>query len=160
MNKLPLVNVVVRTFNEEDWIKFSLIKILEQNYNNFVITVVDSGSSDATLDVIKIFVKKYPKKITLKTIKNFKPGDAINIGARAQKSDYFICISAHCIPTNSGYIKEYVNFMQDNNDENTVALKEWSKKGICKIHFRIHRKKKCLLNKLKSRIYIGDTGSP
>lgn len=116
MNKSPLVNVVIRTLNEEDWIKFSLIKLLEQNYNNFVITVIDSGSSDATLDVIKIFVKKYPKKITLKTIKNFKPGDAINIGAKAQKSDYFICISAHCMPTNSGYITEYVNFMQDNND--------------------------------------------
>ena len=73
MNKSPLVNVVIRTLNEEDWIKFSLIKLLEQNYNNYVITVIDSGSSDATLDVIKIFVKKYTKKITLKTIKNCKP---------------------------------------------------------------------------------------
>ena len=37
----PLVNIVVRTFNEEDWIRSCLTRIFAQNYRNKVVTVVD-----------------------------------------------------------------------------------------------------------------------
>ena len=116
MNKLPLVNVVIRTFNEEDWIKFCLIKILEQNYDNFIITVVDSGSSDATLNIVNQYIKANPNLILLRNIEDFKPGKAINIGADSIDSDYFICLSAHCIPQNQNFISSYVNFMEDKKD--------------------------------------------
>ena len=110
----PKVNIVIRTFNEEDWIKHCLVHSLNQAYDNFVITIVDSGSSDATLKIVENFISRYPEKIILKTIDLFKPGNAINFGARSMDSDYFICISAHCIPEDARWISSYVEFMESN----------------------------------------------
>ena len=110
------VNIVIRTFNEEDWIKFCLVHSLNQSYDNFTITVVDSGSSDATLQIVDDFISRYPEKIVLKTVDVFKPGNAINCGAMAMESDYFICVSAHCIPKDENWISSYVDFMQSNTE--------------------------------------------
>jgi len=108
----PKVNIIIRTFNEEDWIKHCLLHSLDQAYDNFVITIVDSGSTDATLEIVEEYITQHPEKILLKTVDAFKPGNAINVGARAAGSDYFICISAHCIPENPKWISAYVEFME------------------------------------------------
>ena len=112
----PIVNVVIRTFNEEDWIKHCLLHVLRQNYDNLVITVVDSGSEDATVNVVKNISDEFPDKILLKTVDVFKPGNAINVGASAVDSDYFICLSAHCIPQASDWVAKYVEFMQSHSN--------------------------------------------
>jgi rhamnosyltransferase len=108
----PFVNIIVRTYNEENWIKFCLLKLLEQNYENYIITVVDSGSADATKQIVGECMAKNQKKIILETIEVYKPGNAINLGASITDSDYFICLSAHCIPDNSEWIATYVDFME------------------------------------------------
>lgn len=115
-NTSPKVNVVIRTFNEENWVKHCLNHCIKQAYDNFVITVVDSGSTDATLAVVQNFIVKYPEKITLKEVDVFRPGNAINLGASATISEYFICISAHCIPESSEWITAYVEFMESHID--------------------------------------------
>ncbi len=111
----PKVNIIIRTHNEENWIKHCLKHILGQNYDNFFITIVDSGSTDATLQIVQDHISAYPEIILLESVAVFKPGNAINIGARAVSSDYFICISAHCIPENGSWISDYVDFMEHNN---------------------------------------------
>ena len=112
----PKVNIVIRTFNEEAWIKHCLIHLLNQTYDNFAITIVDSGSSDATLKIVDNFISKCPEKIGLKIVDVFKPGNAINVGAMAMESDYFVCVSAHCIPVAVDWISSYVEFMKSNLD--------------------------------------------
>lgn len=113
---VPKVNIVIRTLNEESWIKYCLIHCLNQSYDNFTITIVDSGSNDGTLEIIREISKKYPSLIVLKSVEVFKPGNAINIGAITCDSDYFICISAHCIPENKTWISSYIEFMENNSD--------------------------------------------
>ena len=108
----PFVNIIVRTYNEENWIKFCLLKLLKQNYENYVITVIDSGSIDATKQIVGECMAKNQKKIILETIEVYKPGNAINLGASITDSDYFICLSAHCVPENSEWIAAYVDFME------------------------------------------------
>ena len=112
----PKVNIVIRTLNEENWIKYCLLHCLKQSYDNFWITIVDSGSTDGTLQIIRDFSKENPSLILLKSVEVFKPGNAINIGATAGNSDYFICISAHCIPENKTWISSYIEFMENNGD--------------------------------------------
>lgn len=108
------INIIVRTFNEEDWIKFCLTHLLDQCYNDFVITVVDSGSSDATLEIVKGFIRHDPEKVILRTVDVYKPGYALNCGAQASDSDYIICLSAHCIPCGKDWVSSFVDFMQSN----------------------------------------------
>jgi GT2 family glycosyltransferase len=112
----PCVNVVIRTLNEADWIKHCLLHVLRQSYEHHVITVVDSGSTDGTQAIVNSFVDSYPGRVALQSVSVFKPGDAINVGALLVESDYFICLSAHCIPSSAEWISQYVEFMECHQD--------------------------------------------
>ena len=105
----PLVNIIVRTFNEEDWIRSCLIRILAQSYQNKIVTVVDSGSTDATKSIVKEF-----KNVSLVEIVDFLPGKAINAGIQAQTSSYIMILSAHCLIKETNCISLYVDFLEKN----------------------------------------------
>ena len=105
----PLVNIIVRTFNEEDWIRSCLTRIFAQDYHNMVVTVVDSGSTDATKRIVQEFAN-----VSLIEIVDFLPGKAINIGIQAQSSDYAMILSAHCLIKGTNCISSYVDFLEEN----------------------------------------------
>ena len=103
--------IIIRTKNEDRWIKYTIEKILEQTYQKFKIVIVDNYSSDRTIEI----VKKYGLKIL--KIKKFLPGKAINLAAKRYKSKYVVCLSAHCIP----YDKSWLNNLIKNLKSNSVA---------------------------------------
>ena len=111
MDSKPLVNIIIRTFNEEDWIRSCLETILNQKYSNYIITVVDSGSTDATLNIVKEY-----SNIKIKKLKNYLPGKAINLGMKNQpkNTNYVMLISAHCLLVGKNCIENYVNFLESN----------------------------------------------
>ncbi len=94
--------IIIRTKNEDRWIKYTIEKILEQTYQKFKIIVVDNYSTDRTLEI----VKKYKLKIL--KIRKFLPGKAINLATRAYKSKYVVCLSAHCIPYNKFWLNNLI----------------------------------------------------
>lgn len=57
IDKLPLVSVIVPTFNNGTFIKSALDSIFRQNYpmDKIEIIIIDDGSTDATLDIIKSY---------------------------------------------------------------------------------------------------------
>lgn len=59
LNQEPKVSVIVPCFNSEKVIESCLYSIINQNYKNIEIIVVDDGSTDKTSDVIKEFGEKY-----------------------------------------------------------------------------------------------------
>ena len=95
--------IIIRTKNEDRWIK-PLIKSLEiQTYQNFKILVIDNNSKDRTLDILK------EKKIKFLKIKKFLPGKAINMGIKYyKKTKYIVCLSAHCLPEKKDWLKSLI----------------------------------------------------
>ena len=57
--KNPKVSVIVASYNYADLIRDTLDSLLAQTYKNFEIIVVDDGSKDNSVAVIKEYVKKY-----------------------------------------------------------------------------------------------------
>ena len=53
------ISIIIRTYNEIKHIEDVLKSIIKQTYKNYEIIVVDSESTDGTLDV----VEKYTSKI-------------------------------------------------------------------------------------------------
>ena len=71
MSKLPFVTAMIVVRNEEKYIEKCLKSLLEQEYENYEILVVDGESTDKTLEKIDSIIKKY-NKISLKVLKNEK----------------------------------------------------------------------------------------
>lgn len=99
----PLISVIVSTFNRADRLKKAIQSIIDQNYPNIEIVVVDDASTDDTSKVVKAFRDK--RIIYIKRKKNF--------GSDTQ-------------PKNDG-IKashgEYIAFLDDDNVYNPDALR-------------------------------------
>ena len=109
--KTPKVSIIIRTKNEERWISPCLEAIHTQKYKDFEVIIVDNDSTDRT--VIK--AKKYPIKKII-NITNYLPGKALNLGIENAEGKYIVCLSAHCIPTNSKWLATLVSAIEEEKD--------------------------------------------
>lgn len=53
MTQMPDIEIVIPTYNRLPYLRLALNSALAQNYDNFNVTVVDSGSNDGTLEFLK-----------------------------------------------------------------------------------------------------------
>jgi glycosyltransferase involved in cell wall biosynthesis len=89
MKKEPLLSIVIPTFNEEKDIDECLSTLFNQNYKNLEIIIIDDGSTDRTLEI----VKKY-KKVKIFKQNHRGPGLARNLGASHSKGEILIFVDA------------------------------------------------------------------
>ena len=82
-----LISIIIRTKNEERWIGLCIARIKKQSYKNFEIILVDSFSEDKTVEKAK---RNGVEKIV--KIKEYKPGKAINMGAKIAQGKYLIIL--------------------------------------------------------------------
>lgn len=82
------VSVIIPTFNEEKVIGGCLESLLSQSYNDLEIIIVDDGSSDQTLEV----VKRFPIRILKQNHQG--PGSARNLGAERSRGQILVFVDA------------------------------------------------------------------
>lgn len=89
----PLVSVVVPAYNEEKVIVRSLECLLASDYDKFEIIVVDDGSTDDTLKVLK---KNFgdDDRVAIFTKKNEGKAESLNFGWRKANGEVIIALDA------------------------------------------------------------------
>lgn len=106
---MSLTSIIIRTKNEERWIGRCLRMVFQQKMDDFEVVVVDNQSSDNTLQI----AQKFPVKVV--NIDKYTPGKAINVGVRASRGQYIVCLSAHCIPQDEMWLKNLYRNIEDEN---------------------------------------------
>lgn len=102
-------SVVIRSFNEAEHIGDVLSAVDDQDYSDFEIILVDSGSTDGTLEI----AEEYVDTIEFVAPKNFTFGYSCNVGCNAASGDFISFLSAHAIPTDAQWLGTMVENLRD-----------------------------------------------
>jgi glycosyltransferase involved in cell wall biosynthesis len=86
----PLVSIIIPCYNAERWLSHAILSCLEQTYRPIEIIVIDDGSTDASLDIIK----SYDKAITWEAGPNRGGNAARNRGFALSKGKYIQFLDA------------------------------------------------------------------
>jgi glycosyltransferase involved in cell wall biosynthesis len=106
------VSIVIRTKNEGEFIGETLNKVSEQEFSGkYEVVVVDSGSTDGTLDVIK----KYDVRLIQIDQREFTYGHSLNIGANHSKGRFVVNLSAHALPVDEAWLTNLITGFEDHN---------------------------------------------
>lgn len=107
-----MVSIIIRTKNEEKWIKQCLERLSIQTYQDFEIVLVDNQSSDST--VAKAV--KYRNDLIVKTIDIYTPGKSLNIGISASRGEIIAIISAHCLPYDEYWLEKLIQPFSESDE--------------------------------------------
>ena len=84
MNSSPKISIITVSFNSAETIKETIESILIQDYNNIEYIIIDGGSSDETIDIVKSYSEKISYFISEKDNGIY---DAMNKGIKAATGD-------------------------------------------------------------------------
>lgn len=62
----PLISIVMVNYNQEDYLKESIDSVIAQTYQNWELIIVDDGSTDASVEIIKSYEDSRIRPIFLK----------------------------------------------------------------------------------------------
>lgn len=88
--KLPLISIVTPSYNQAQFIRATIDSVLSQDYPNFEYFVMDGGSTDGTVEILK----SYGDKIKWESKKDAGQTDAINKGLRKAKGEVFAYLNS------------------------------------------------------------------
>ncbi|WP_315003232.1 glycosyltransferase [uncultured Selenomonas sp.] len=112
------ISIITVVYNAAATIEQTILSVVKQDYSNIEYIIVDGGSTDGTLDI----VKKYEEKIAL-WLSEPDHGiyDAMNKGLTHATGDYIYYLGADdCLlaPTS---ISQVVSFLQDNPEVDVLC---------------------------------------
>jgi rhamnosyltransferase len=93
MNTAPRVSVIMRTKNSDWVVAQTLAALFSQDYTEFELVVVDSGSTDRTLAI----VEKYPCRLIRIAPENYVPGTVLNDAIAQTQSDLIVFINSDTV---------------------------------------------------------------
>ncbi|MBS4034311.1 MAG: glycosyltransferase [Ignavibacterium sp.] len=97
-NFSPFVSIIIPVFNEQKVIRQSIKSLLQQDYPNYEIIIVNDGSNDNTQQVAESLVgvhngKSSSKvKVSLINQPNSGKAKALNTGIQYSKADFVLCM--------------------------------------------------------------------
>jgi len=107
--KVP-VSVIVCAKNEAENVKKFFPLLINQNYSDFEIVLIDDASSDETLDIFEEYEKQYPNVKLVKVENNEafwgNKKFALTLGIKAATKDYLVFTDADCYPNSKDWLQQ------------------------------------------------------
>jgi len=106
----PLVSVIMRSFNEAWALRETLPALRTQDYRNWELIVIDSGSTDGSVELIcganpRHFIQIEPH--------DYNPGRVMNLGMRLASGSLGIFLNADATPQGTNWLRPLVTALAD-----------------------------------------------
>lgn len=115
-----LVTVITPAYNRASFLEETILSVLNQDYPNLEYIVLDDGSTDDTLKLIK----KYKNKLVWSSHKNMGEARTVNKGIKMAHGDIIGIINSDD-PLLSGAVSTIVQYMT-NNPDILVVYPDWN----------------------------------
>ncbi len=100
--KEPLVSIIIRSFNEAWALRETLSMLPVQDYKNWELIVIDSGSTDGSDALIR---GALPRHFIQIAPADYNPARVMNLGMELAHSDYGIFLNADATPLDGGWLR-------------------------------------------------------
>lgn len=111
MKNLPRITIITPSFNQGKYIEQTILSVLDQNYPNLEYIIIDGGSSDETVDIIR----KYENKLKYWVSEPDKgQSDAINKGLKLATGNVFNWLNSDDV-LEKGALNEVGNVFTEND---------------------------------------------
>lgn len=117
--KLPLVSAILPVFNVEHYLEKAVDSLVEQNYPNIEIIIINDGSTDQSEKVASDLAQKY-ENVIYQTKKNSGAAEARNFGMQLAKGKYLYFMDPDdWLEVN--YINELIESAENNDSQLTIG---------------------------------------
>ena len=107
------VSVIIPTFNSEKYISETLNSVINQDFKEFEVIVVDGGSKDKTENIVQNFRTNFPNLRFLKNINDQGPAHSRLVGIKLSIGQFIAFIDSDDIWFD-GKLKKQIDFMSKN----------------------------------------------
>ncbi len=122
----PKVSIITPTYNRERFIERAIKSVLWQTFKNWEMIIVDDGSKDKTVEIVKKYTKEDPR-IKLIELKENTGGPVIprTIGCKKAKGEYIAFLDSDDI-----YYPEYlelkINYLDNHQEIDILTSLAWT----------------------------------
>ena len=132
---MPKVSVVVTSRNNEKYIKRALESLINQHFHDYEVIIVDDGSRDKSLEIIKSFTNRY-QNFHLYTHKNEEYVgfiQTLKLGISKAKSEYIAFLTGEDY-WREDYLQEKVRYVY-NNPKTTILINDVNFEGTYFLYY-------------------------
>ncbi len=106
---MPETTIVMRTKNSDWVVREALEALFSQSYRDFELLVIDSGSTDCTLDI----VRDYPHRLIEIEASSYYPGPVLNMAFENTKTSLCVLLNSDSVLLSTESLKELVQSFED-----------------------------------------------
>ena len=123
------ISVIIPVHNAEKYIDKAVQSVMEQNYTNWELLLIENGSEDASLDICKKNAEKDSRIQVLKE-KNKGAGSARNTGLCSAEGEYIVFIDADDYLPDKSVFQRYMNIAKQIRADIIVSnyVRLWNRK--------------------------------
>ena len=103
------ISIITATYNSEATIADTINSVLSQDYSDIEYLVIDGGSSDATLDIVKANASRFGGRLRWISENDHGIYDAMNKGIRMATGDIVGILNSDDYYTSSDVLSTYAN---------------------------------------------------
>lgn len=149
------VSVIIPVYNSSQTVGEAIRSVIDQTYSNWEMILVDDGSADQSVSVIKEFQKQDPRIYLIELKKNCGSGVARNEGVRMARGRYIAFLDADDL-WKKQKLEKQIRFLKTNRLYVTFSFYEWIDKSGNPLHTLITAPDPLRYEDLKFGNYIGN----